>query len=246
MENYFSEYTVRGEVKRFKSFEKLSEETAYLVGYMACDGGFVSGKSNRNYSFMSVSSKDKYILDHFVKMYCPDNTIYFLGKRSSEKVKSINDVWELRFPPKMNESFNKFGIFNYKPTRRVVGVPNLCFLPYMAGCMDADGFISVTHRHDCRTPRLRFFITHASELFLADLQNRLDTFGVSTTLRQHGPNVFRLQAQNTEHNCKFLYRLYEYLKNTQKKKILYDYLYDYYFVPQASGELLESESRSAA
>lgn len=246
MESYFSEYTVRGEVKRYMEFSKLTEGSAYLIGYLACDGSYVSGKSNRNYSFMSVNSKDKYILDEFKETYCPDASLYFLGKKSSERVTAKSDVWELRFPAKMNETFNKFGVFDYKPSRRIVGVPNLCFLSYLAGCIDSDGFISVTHRNDCRTPRLRFFITHGSEKFLADLQTRLDTFGVSTTLRQHGPNVFRLQAQNTEHNCRILYRTYNYLKNKDKKRILLDYLHDYYFVPQASDELLESVSRSAA
>lgn len=246
MENKFCEYTVREITKRYKPFSKLTDDSAYFIGYMACGGSYISGKSSRNYDFMSVSSIDRYVLEGFRSSFCPDNIMYFLGQKSSEKVRSINDVWELRFPPRMNESFSKFGVFTDKNKRRVIGVSTSQFLPYMAGCIDSDGFISVTHRKDCRTPRLRFFITHASELFLADLQRRLDEIGVSTTLRQHGKTVYRLQAQNTTHNSVFLFKLYKYLRSTKKKTILFNYLSKYFFVPQASGELLESESQLAA
>lgn len=242
MESY-GEYIIRGKAKRYYNSSLIqNSKDAYLIGYLSCDGGFVK---NRGFPFMMVSSTEEYIVRDFQKDYCPDNTIYFVGKKSSRKVRAVSDVWELRFPPKMSELWNNYGIFRYKKDRRLVGISNKYFLPYFAGVLEADGFIGVTHRRDCRTPRLRFFITHASELFLSDLQSKLEKFGVTTTLRQHGLNVFRLQAQNTEHNKKFLPTVLPFMRNYKKISILNNYL-NKYCVLQEPGELLESESQSAA
>ena len=232
----FGEYAARKEVKRYYQEERIcSAEDAYLIGYMACDGSYVE---NRGYPFMGVNSKNYEILEGFRNLYCPDNTIYFVGKKSSKKVKAVSDVWELRFPPKMRVMWNNHGIFSKKLSRRVVGIRKEYFYSYFAGVIDSDGFVSVTHRRDTRTPRLRVFITHQSEKFLADLQNRLE---VNSTLRQHGDNVFRLQLQNTEQNKPFLSKILPYIRDKQRGKILKDYLYKYYDVPQASGELLEAK-----
>lgn len=239
----FGEYSVRGEVKRYykESFIQNSDD-AYLIGYMACDGAFVK---NRGYPFMSINSINQYLILDFKNRYCPDATIYFLGKKSSKRVKAISDVWEMKFPPKMSKLWNNYGIFRYKKDRRVIGISNTYFDPYMAGVIEADGFISITHRKDCRTPRLRFFITHASLKFLADIQNRLDMMGIPTSLRQHGKNVYRLQAQHTNKNIEYLLSIIPYFKNNKKIAILNDYLKKY-VEPQASGELLGSENQSAA
>ena len=232
----FGEYAVRKEVKRFYDKERVcSAEDAYLIGYMACDGSYIE---NRGYPFMGVNSKNHDILSGFKETYCPDNTIYFVGKKSSKKVKAVSDVWEIRFPPKMRVLWNNHGIFCKKYARRLVGIRNEYFYSYFAGVIDSDGFISVTHRKDTRTPRLRVFITHESERFLVDLQNRLE---VNSTLRQHGDNAFRLQLQNTEQNKPFLYKVLPFIRDKQRYKILKDYLYKYYDVPQASGELLEAK-----
>lgn len=235
MESY-GEYTAKGIKKRVGIVDKAGPlETAYFLGYMACDGAYVQ---NKNWPFMSVNGTEKHVIERLQQTWCPDNTIYFVGKKSSDKVTAINDVWELRFPTILNELFNSKGIFTYKKNRRVVGIKQTALPAYIAGCIDADGFISVTFRKDTRTPRLRFFITHQSEKFLADLQNSLESFGVVTTLRQHGSNVFRLQAQNTEANKRFLFSIKTYLRNTKKVNVLDEYLNKYY-VPQASDELLE-------
>lgn len=241
MEKIYSEYNVRGQFKRYTSFDRIdSHDDAYLIGYLACDGGYVV---NGGFPFMMVSSIQPKIIEHFQQTYCPDATIYNIGQKSSEKVNATNDVWELRFPAKMAKTFNRFGVFNYKLNRRVVGIPNKFFGGYIRGVIDADGFITVTHRKDCRTPRIRFFITHQSELYLADIQDKLsELYGLPTTLRQHGENVWRLQAQNTEQNKNFLSEIFGInlsVFNDQKYRITLNYLSKYY-VLQASGELLES------
>lgn len=243
MENY-GEYTVRGKKYRYKKFFKISSESeAYFIGYMACDGSYLNGK----YPRMRASSTEKYIMECFREEFCPDSTIYDGVLNSSDKVKSINKVFELGISSKMRGSLNNFGVFCYKPERRVVGIPNRFFHAYMAGVIDADGFITVTHRKDCRTPRLRFFITHAGDKFLSDLQSKLiDVFELPSYVRQHGDkNCYRLSCQHTNKNMKFLAKVLPWLKNRKKIKLLTDYL-DQYSVPQVSGELRETERQSAA
>jgi hypothetical protein len=244
MEKYKTEYNDKGIIKFVYNFNKISSaEDAYFIGYMACDGGFISADG---YPFMSVSSTEKYIIEYFSK-YTSHAVVRNIGQKSSDKVKAINDVFELRFPSKMAETFKNFGIWCKKPERRLIGIPNTYFLSFFWGVLDSDGFISVTHRKDCRTPRLRFFITHGSEKFLVDLQNKLfELFNVNTTLRQHGPNVWRLQAQNTTQNITFLSKmLCENLPvfNIKKWTKLIEYFDNY--VPQASDELLEPKGISS-
>lgn len=245
MEKQFAEYNDKGSIKRCYIFDKISNnQDAYFIGYMACDGGFVF---NRGYSFMSVNSTNFDIVQNFRDVYCPDNKVYFVGKKSSKMVNATSDLWETRFSPKMKDTFSKFGIFSYKKTRRVVGIPKDFFGAYFRGVLDADGFITVTNRKDCRIPRIRFFITHESELFLSDLQSKLDElFCLPTTLRQHGPNVWRLQAQNTSKNIEFLSKIFNMkLDVFNKKKYTVVAMYFAKYVPQASDELLEPKGISS-
>lgn len=244
MEKCKTEYNDKGTIKYVYNFDKISNiEDAYFIGYMSCDGGFVL---NDGYPFMSVSSTEEYIIKHFAN-YTSHGIVRNIGKKSSEKVIARNDVFELRFPAKMGATFKNFGIWCKKPERRIIGIPNRFFSAYFWGILDSDGFISVTHRKDCRTPRLRFFITHGSELFLADLQNKLaDLFGLNTTLRKHGENVWRLQAQNTTQNIVFLSNMLRNdlpVFNIKKWCGLVDYLDTY--APQASDELLEPNGISS-
>ncbi len=238
MEKSWTEYNDKGNTKRCYVFDSVDNYAdAYFLGYMACDGSFVY---NRGYSFMSVNSTEEYIVKHFHDRYTPDNKLYNVGIKKSEKVNAIREVFETRFASKMNLTFNKFGVFDYKKNRRVVGIPNKYFFAYLRGVIDADGFITVTYRKDCRTPRLRWFITHESEQYLADLQNRLSELKITTTLRQHGKNAWRLQAQNTVENIQLfnkIFRIQLDVWNVQKYTIVASYFAKY--VPQASDELLE-------
>ncbi len=242
MEKQYAEYNDKGTMKRYYAFEKLTTNTdAYFIGYMACDGAFIFNKGKSSY--MSVNSTEHQIIYGFRDEYVPDASVIEEGTKSSEKVKANNPVIAVRFTTKMNPVFNKYGVFSYKKERRLVGVPKKCLGAYIRGVIDADGFITVGHRKDCRTPRLRWFITHGSERYLIDLQRAIyDTWMLPTTIRQHGDNVWRLCAQNTELNKVFLKQIFSIhlpFYNLQKARIVDDYLYQY-FVPQKSGELLEN------
>lgn len=237
MESY-GEYTVRGKTYRYKKFLKISTNSeAYFIGYMACDGGYLNGKHPR----MRVNSTERYIMEDFRDEFCPDSTIYKGRFNSSKKVKATNAVYELGLSSKLRTSLNNFGVFCYKKERRVVGIPNKFFLPYLAGVIDADGFIAVGHRKDCRTPRLRFFVTHQSGNYLSDLQKKMvDLYGLPTFVAyHHHTDCYRLSCQHTSKNIVFLRGILPFLKNRKKIKILSDYL-NQYDVPQISGELRET------
>jgi len=245
MEKSWTEYNDKGNTKRCYTFDSITNNSdAYFIGYMACDGSFVY---NRGYSFMSVNSTADYIIQNFHDTYSPDTKIYDLGFNSSKLVTAVNRVFETRFAPRMKATFSKFGIFDYKKNRRVIGIPNKFFGAYLRGVIDADGFITVTHRKDCRTPRLRWFITHESEQYLSDLQEKVASiYKVTTTLRQHGKNVWRLQAQNTEENIRMFKEIYSiFLDVWNIKKYTIVAMYFAKYVPQSSDELLEPSGISS-
>lgn len=235
----FGEYTVRGITYKYRRFVNITNDfEAYTIGYLACDGGFIL---NHGFPIISVSGTEQYIINAFQDYWVPGRAIYNVGINSSTKVNAINPVFELRFPSRLSKTFSKYGIFCKKINRRMVGISHKYFLPYFAGVIDADGFISVTHRKDCRTPRLRFFITHQSERYLADLQEQMIMRGVASGLRQHGDkNCYRLSFQHTALNINFLSTIYPYLRNNKKRNVLNKYLNN--IVPQKSDELLEGVS----
>jgi hypothetical protein len=203
----FSEYTVRKQKFRYLDFNKIdNKDLAYVCGYLAGDGAFLA---NAGYPKLSLSSVDKHIIEAFKAYLCPDTSIQYVGKHSTERVKAVNDIWSINLSMKVSQAFKPFGIFCYKKDRRVIGIPNHLFIHYFHGVMDADGFIGITVRRDCRLPRVRIFITHESEKFLVDLQNKLDElFEIPSTIRQHGTGCYRLQLQHTEKNKLFLDMLY--------------------------------------
>lgn len=247
MEKTKTEYKDKGSTKYVYNFNKIeSFEDAYFIGYMSCDGAFITANGG-NSSFMTVNSTYRPIVAHFAKAYTSHAIIRNVGIKSSEKVNAKNEVFEVRFPPKFNDTLRNYGIWCKKPERRIVSIPNKFFLAYFWGVLDSDGFVSITHRKDCRTPRLRFFISHGGEAFLVDLQNKLaELFNLNTTLRKHGANVWRLQAQNTTQNIQFFTKMLQLdlpVFNIQKWEKLVNYLDTY--VPQASDELLEPKGISS-
>lgn len=243
-DNYL-EYNAAGKIKRYYKFTHIQNlDDAYMMGYIACDGAYVkNAKGNKCYPYISVNSTQKYLITQFRDSYCPNNTIYNEGIKSSTKVKAINPTYCVRFPSKMNEIFKNHGCFEYKENRRIVGIPKKLMDGYIRGVIDADGFITISVRKDCRTPRLRWFITHQSKQFLLDLQNIItDFYGVNTSLNQHtSGNCWRLGGQHTEQNKVFLNKVFCIplkVYNIDKFNIVNKYLQQYY-VPQASDELLE-------
>lgn len=223
----FSSHTVRGKTYYFRNFSSITNDfEAYTIGYLAGDGGYIE---NRGFPFMLVSSTEKHIIQQFKEYWVPNKPIYELGKKSSEKVNAINDVYELRFQSKLSKKFNKYGIFCKKKDRVVKNINFEYTIPYIAGLLDADGHIQIEDRVDTLTPRLIWAITHRSKEYLECVQNLLEEWYVPSTIRKHGNrNCYRISCKSTESNKIFLNKLLPYMLNKNKKQKLSTYLKIYY------------------
>jgi len=228
VENHFEEYTVRKDVFRFYKHKHIQDaEDAYLIGYMACDGAYINYDKCKK---MSVNGTELNIIEYFRDKYSPDTKIEQSGIKITKKVNAVKEVFELKFSAKMRELWANYGIFCYKKERRLVGIKHKYFWAYFAGCLDADGFVTVAIRKDQRTPSIRLFITHESEVFLKDLQNKLMEFGVASGLRDHhnDEGCYRLGIQSKFALMPMLAEMLPFVKNTKKAKIISDYLAAYY------------------
>lgn len=229
----FDEYNVRGKIYKFKNFDKIENvNDAYFIGYMSADGGFLKGqKSNSElcYPSMSLTSIDHYIVEAFQNRYCPDTKIQYRQPRSSKKVKANNPTAELDFPKGMKETFNKFGIFDYKPNRTMVGIPRDYYSTYVLGIIDADGCFVVRERRDCRTPRLNVHIVSSAIKILENVQRILQLeLNISSSIYQRkSSDCFELRINDTENSIKFgkwIYSRCPLNYNFKKKKIFENYI----------------------
>lgn len=234
IESDFREYTVRGKVIKYKELSSLSNSTdAYFIGYISADGTYQQGMkpNGKSYPTMGISSTDEYIVRMFRNLYCPLVQYKNRGKRSSKKVKANNNSFELKFPRGMKDTFNKFGVFDYKPSRKMVGVSKSMQWAYMLGIMDADGCFVVRHRRDCRTPRLNIHIVSCAYNVLVEMQRRLEEQGIiSSVYQRKSSNCFELRINNTEHAIRFgklLYRDLPSVYNYKKKHIFDTYVNTY-------------------
>lgn len=238
MEKYI-EYTIRNTTKRYLELTKIDNpQDAYFIGYMYGDGGFVV---HGGQSFMMVNSINQKLIEFFRDRYAPDAVIYNFGRKSSAKVRAINECYELRFTGRFSKQLDKFGLFCKKNDRKVLGIPNAFFINVLHGLFDSDGFWTVGNRKDCRVPRLRGFITHRSQYFLHDVQRKLsELYNISSTVAQHeNKECYRLGIQNTLHSIELVKKMYNYniVCNDVKKSKVLQYLNSY--VRQKSDELLE-------
>jgi len=242
------EYIDKGNWRRYRDLQKVyDKQDAYLIGYLYGDGGFIT---NGGSSFMSVSSINWNVIEAFKDRFCPDQQVRNIGKKSSTKVKATNDVYELRFPPKFSKQLEKFGLFCKKKDRSLKGVPDKFFINVLHGLIDADGFWTVGHRKDCRSPRLRIMITHRSQHFLVDVQRKLEMlYNVSSTIVLHDSGqCYRLSVQNTSRAIMLAREIIaniDYTCNDFKLWMIKEYLNNVDMRPK-SDELLEPVEESAA
>lgn len=234
MENY-GEYTVRGKVFRYKEFDKITNsDQAYFIGYMSADGGYLRNKRKDNqFPKMSLTSTDKYLVEHFCETYSPDTSIQYREPRSSKKVNASNPTAEINFSSKMNDTFKRFGIFDYKPNRQMVGIQRAFYSSYILGVMDADGCFVVRHRRDCRTPRLNIHIVSSAIKILENIQRILETeLNISSSIYERkNQECYEFRINNTDHAVKFgewIYSNKPSCYNYKKNKIFSNYINTYY------------------
>lgn len=179
-------------------FEKWSSEMAYILGFIATDGGI-----NKSTLSFHISKKDIEILN-FIKNY--------LGETSIEHRPETNSV-RIRFnSKKLIHSLEQYGIFpnktfdlkiNFKIPKQYVG-------DYIRGVFDGDGW--VCHRPGKRKG-LSFGICSASEQFIKDLHKLCNNIGIiRCRLYENDPTrspQFYLENYTNEDAVKFRNIIYK-------------------------------------
>lgn len=254
MERSQIEYIVRGKQYIVNPIDEIKSATdAYIIGYLAMDGSYHYSKKT-HFARMGLSSSEKYIINGVIDEYMPS---MIASDRSDREISITNSCgktyhynnrehWEIGFPIRFTESLGKFGIAKPKNERTLVGIPKKYMSAYILGVIDADGYISVVNRKDCRTPRLNIIITSSAFKILQLIQREIDAnLGISTTLlARKNANCSNLSIWNTKSAIKFCQWIYSDLPkfyNHKKHNIFKSYM-----SCVCSGELLESESQSAA
>jgi hypothetical protein len=219
MESTQYEYTRKN--FRYRSLEKITEPTdAYVLGHLACDGGWVE----RDKAF-DIESTSIWFVEYVRDTYCPDNKILYRGVRNSDRVNSQNPVAKVRFPKDLTKTMSNKGILALKPQRRIAGIPKDYWAYYLLGILDSDGYISIRHRKDCRTPRVSFGVETSAKLFIKDLQYMLSTLGFSTNTHERGATS-GLRIEHTLRAIEFFDYIYSDLPkvfNHTKYKRYLDY-----------------------
>lgn len=233
-ESYFSEYTVRGKTYRYYAFDKIENaDDAYFIGFMSADGSYLHNKKgDTNYPRMGLTSTSRYVVYKFHERYCPDAVVSERGLRSSEKIKANNPITEITFPRKLSSTFKKFGILDYKPKRKLRGIPKHLMSACVLGITDADGCFVIRHRKDCRTPRLNVHIVSGAINVLEQIQRFIDEeLGISSSLYQRkASDCFELRINNSNNAVKFGNWIYSNLPSVYdfKKKRIFDDYYNRY------------------
>lgn len=231
MEKQYVEYTVRDQiVKVLKIKYPINKNDAYLIGRIAGDGSY-SFNEQKKFIRMGLTSKDFSIMNSIKNLYCPNTNILDRNNREITINNGYKDYhyknlesYELNFPIRLTEQFQKHGIVAPKKDRVIAGIPDNLFSCALLGFLDSDGSIQVRHRKDCRTPRLNLVLTSSAEKILKHIQRHLENkLNISCSIHQE-KNFSRLKIDNTKKAIEFCDWIYSILPDfyCYKKKNIFD------------------------
>jgi len=208
------EYLINGEHYRLNVFEKIeTKEQAYLIGYLAGDGGYNPPTHKRN-PRLYVSSIDKPLIESIKQEFCPDGVVGSrvpINNTAGYSIVSSNSAFTLNFSSKFEECFNKFGILSKKVDRKLVNISKKNMKYYVLGLFDADGHISYGHRKDRNRLWANFGITHQSFDILSKVQEFLmNELNVCSSVKQRkDEHCLDLKFSKIESVAKVLNWMYE-------------------------------------
>lgn len=208
------EYLINGKHYRLNVFEKIeSKEQAYFIGYLAGDGGFNPPTYKRK-ARLYVSSSDKEIIEGFKTAFCPDSIINEklpVNNTAGYNITTDKLSYTLNFSSKFEECFNKFGVLEKKPNRKLVNISKVNMKYYLLGLFDSDGHLSFGHRKDRNRLWTNFGITHQSFDILSKIQNFLmNELNVCSSVKQRkDENCMDLKFSKVESVLKVMMWLYE-------------------------------------
>jgi len=229
------EYLINGKTYRLNVFEKIeNKEQAYLIGYLAGDGGFNPPTYKRK-ARLYVSSVEESIIQAIKEEFCPDGVINSkipINKTSGYSIKTDKFTYTLNFSSKFESCFNKFGVLNKKPDRTLVNISKKNMRYYIHGLFDADGHASWGRRKDRNRLWVNVAITHQSWDILTKIQNFLvEELNIASTVRQRKTeNCIDLRFSNRDSAVTFLTWMYEVTPkffNKTKKQIADNFLREY-------------------
>lgn len=161
-----------GQIYRANRYDKITDDIAWLLGYIATDGHIVKGISTRG-GCVEISSKDIKLLKR-AREICNKQHIK-LKKRSQH----LNQKRLRLADTSLVELCNKVGIPSGNKTF-ILGrlkIPKDNFIPFLCGVIDGDG----NKRSKSRT----FEITSASKKFLIGLREELNDLGYVVRVKKY-------------------------------------------------------------
>jgi hypothetical protein len=175
------EYIINGRIFRLNLFDKLNNESAYLIGYLAGDAAF-SARTHKKLAKLTISSNNKNIILWIKENFCPDS-IYrsIIPINKKRNIVSTNLSHILPLSSKFSPIFEKYGILDLKVNRRCVNISKALFRSYLKGLIDSDGHFSSGRRKDRNRVWCNFGITHQSIELLKTVQKYLsEEVGISS------------------------------------------------------------------
>ncbi len=215
------EYNVQGTIRRFHLFEKITKQKeAYLIGYLAGDGGYAKHTHKRK-ARLRLSSSYEPVIDYLVREFCPEVTVSsHVPINKQRNIVSKRLSYRMTFPAMFHDTFNKFGILSLKKERVIVNIPKKFMPHYLVGLLDADGHISFGHRKDRNRLWANIGFTHQSIKLLVTVQTFLDReLGISSGIAPRSDeDCYDLKFSSLESVKKFLEYIYKDVEFCNKKK----------------------------
>lgn len=177
MGKHFEEYHINGKTYRLHLFDYIiTKEEAYLIGYLMGDGNFQNKEKSKKKrkSRLSVGSIDKDLIYNLRDHFCPDTSINScIPVNKTRNIKTNTESHKFSFSSKFSDTFEKYGLLDFKENRRVVNIPKKFMRYFILGLFDADGHISWGRRKDRNRLWAHIGFTHASYEVLTSIQNFL-------------------------------------------------------------------------
>lgn len=200
-----------------------SKKIAYLIGFMAGDGGFNSGFGKR-VDRMAVTTTDEDIviwIDKNIGEFTMHNPKF--NDNKSMGVIARQASYTKIFNTKHSEFFKKYGILCKKTDRTIQNISKKDMKFYMLGLLDSDGCISYTLRKDRDRVVCRVSFTHPSYELLSKVQTYLtDELDISSSIKPKGiEKCLVLSFSKVSSVEKFCYWIYSEESDVVLKRKLY-------------------------
>lgn len=174
----FTKTNIVGKPDYFKVID--SEEKAYFLGFIACDGSIGQRKGIMSGSIkITLQVRDEHILKRFLEEIDSNSSIRYYTRKSDGRTYSVLNVECME----MARDLSNYGIYSNKTLTlksQLHMVPEEFKCSYIRGCVDADGSIMYIKRRNRPSYMMKVGITGTKDM----LQPIGDYLGYKYTLWQ--------------------------------------------------------------